>query len=93
MRNLVYVTPNGTREASYNKVKGTDYTVTLEPLKEVETPEQKEIRLQRIEKAKAGISKAYAEYIKLKENENYIGTLYGVNCYKPKKATEKVAQA
>lgn len=93
MEKLVYVMANGTKETDYNKVKGTEYTVTLEPVKEVETPEQREIRLQRIEKAKAGISKAYAEYLKLKEDENYKGTLYGVNCYKPKKPTEEVAQA
>jgi hypothetical protein len=65
MTKLVYITENGTRETDYNKVKGQNYTTEYEPIKEVETPEMREARLERIAKAQAGVAKAYAEYKKL----------------------------
>lgn len=85
MRTLVYVTANNTKETDYNKVKGTDYTVTLEEVKEVETPEMRETRLERIAKAQANIVKAYAEYKSNPANEDVKETLYGVKIkqYKP----------
>lgn len=64
MRNLIYVTSNGTKEKDYNKVKGTNYEVVLETVKEVEAPEDKAKRLERIAKAQAKIAKAYAEFKK-----------------------------
>lgn len=64
MRNLVYVTSNGTKETSYDKVKGTDYTVTLETVKEVEPADKKAERLERIAKAQEKIAKEYAEFKK-----------------------------
>lgn len=85
MRTLVYVTANNTKETDYNKVKGTDYTVTLEEVKEVETPEMREVRLERIAKVQANIAKAYAEYKSNPANEDVKETLYGVKIkkYKP----------
>lgn len=62
MRRLVYVTSNGTKETDYNKVKGTDYTIELEPIKDTESPEMREARLERIAKAQANVAKAYAEH-------------------------------
>ena len=93
MEKLVYVMANGTKETDYNKVKGTDYTVTLEPVRENETEEMRNARLERIAKAQAGIKKAYGEYKALMAQEDVKGVLYGIVVRKPKKATEEVAQA
>ena len=64
MRKLVYVTSNGAKVTDFNTVKGTEYEVTLEPIKEVESPEMREARLERIAKARAKIAKEYAEFKK-----------------------------
>lgn len=61
MERLIYVTVDGTKETDYNKVKGTEYKTELEPVVDVETPEMKQARLERIAKAQAGVVKAYNE--------------------------------
>ena len=93
MEKLVYVKSNGTKETSYKEVKGTEYTVTLEPVRENETEEMRNKRLERIAKAQAGITKAYDEYKALMAQEDVKGVLYGIVVRKPKKPTEEVAQA
>jgi hypothetical protein len=67
MEKLVYVAVDGTKETSYDKVKGTEYETTLEPVVEVETEEEKQARLDRIARRQAYIKKAYDEYKRLEE--------------------------
>ena len=67
MEKLVYVTVDGTKETDYDKVKGTEYETTLEPVVEVETEEEKQARLDRIARRQAYIKKAYDEYKRLEE--------------------------
>ena len=69
MTKLVYVLENGMRETDYKRVQGLNYTVEYEPVVEIETPEQREKRLERIAKAQAGVAKAYAQYKALMEME------------------------
>lgn len=94
MRDLVFVAPNGTKVTTKkDKVKGVEYTTELEPVKEVETPEMRELRLQRIAKAQKNIVKAYAEYKSNPANEDVKETLYGVQVkkYKPEEKAEATA--
>ena len=67
MEKLVYVTVDGTKETDYDKVKGTEYETTLEPVVKVETEEEKQARLDRIARRQAYIKKAYDEYKRLEE--------------------------